>query len=216
MPVIFELRRMAPAFLVLLSASSFASPVSEPLSQRIESADLHAPDSRLAIQIAQAALPDGEVEQMQMTLNALGFHVGEADGVMGSRTRTALLAFQSAYGVPQTGMLDDPTRRALVRAQSGAMERLTSFEDIDAPRAVQAYHHNLLEEEIADVQTRLNSAGYDAGAPDGEVTDQMRQALADFQRDQGLPVSGLVGPDTWEALQLLPAQPAGSSAGIEF
>lgn len=145
MPIISDLRRMAPIILVLLPAPSFASPVSGPVPERIEPINAGALGSRPIIQIAQAAVPDGEVEQMQMTLNALGFDVGEADGVMGSRTRTALLAFQNAYGVPQTGMLDDPTRRALVRAQSGAMERLTSFEDIDAPRAVQAYHHNLLE-----------------------------------------------------------------------
>ncbi|MDX2317211.1 MAG: peptidoglycan-binding domain-containing protein [Hyphomicrobiaceae bacterium] len=39
----------------------------------------------------------------QTLLNKLGYKVGKADGVMGSRTRTAIRLFQSRYGLGETG-----------------------------------------------------------------------------------------------------------------
>ena len=39
----------------------------------------------------------------QTLLNKLGYKVGKADGIMGSRTRTAIRLFQSRYGLGETG-----------------------------------------------------------------------------------------------------------------
>ena len=39
----------------------------------------------------------------QTLLNTLGYNFGKADGVMGSRTRTAIRLFQSRYGLGETG-----------------------------------------------------------------------------------------------------------------
>jgi localization factor PodJL len=43
------------------------------------------------------------VTRAQTLLNKLGYKVGKADGVMGSRTRTAIRLFQSRYGLGETG-----------------------------------------------------------------------------------------------------------------
>ena len=43
------------------------------------------------------------VTRAQTLLNKLGYKVGKADGVMGSRTRTAIRLFQSRYGLSGTG-----------------------------------------------------------------------------------------------------------------
>lgn len=205
------LRQVATALFALTSAHAAAAP-----SDYFHAGSLSDQRHTSHVWLAQATGKSAEIKQMQMTLNALGFDVGEADGIMGSRTRSVLLGFQYMYGIPETGMLDDATRRALQRAQEGAMERHTPSEAIEAPRSVQAYHHNLLEGEIEDVQTWLNAAGYDAGEPTGEVNDQTRQALAAFQKDRGLPVSGLVGPETWDALEANSAPPASNDGRIEF
>ncbi|MEQ8347952.1 MAG: peptidoglycan-binding protein [Sneathiellaceae bacterium] len=45
-----------------------------------------------------------EVAELQGLLNGLGFEAGPADGVMGSRTRTAIAAFQEAAGLPADGV----------------------------------------------------------------------------------------------------------------
>jgi hypothetical protein len=54
-----------------------------------------------------------EIRQLQIALNEKGFNVGEPDGVMGSRTRQALIAFQRQQGFQATGQLDQQTLGAL-------------------------------------------------------------------------------------------------------
>lgn len=51
-------------------------------------------------------LSRGEVVEIQTRLNALGFEVGEPDGMAGPRTRSALRAFQKSVGMPADGYAD--------------------------------------------------------------------------------------------------------------
>jgi len=53
------------------------------------------------------------LRQAQERLNQLGYDAGTADGVMGSKTQSALRAFQSDYNLPATGRLDGATSHAL-------------------------------------------------------------------------------------------------------
>lgn len=54
---------------------------------------------------------------------------------------------------------------------------------------------------ITLLQTNLQNRGYYAGKVDGKFGPKTEQAVMDFQKDLGKPVSGSVGPKTWEALQ---------------
>lgn len=54
------------------------------------------------------------VRQVQRQLIALGFNPGPVDGDLGRRTETALLAYQRAYHLLETGRLDEVTFRSLV------------------------------------------------------------------------------------------------------
>ncbi len=40
--------------------------------------------------------------------------MGHVDGIFDAQTEAALLAYQEKYGLPQTGLLDETTRNALV------------------------------------------------------------------------------------------------------
>jgi membrane-bound lytic murein transglycosylase B len=71
-----------------------------------------APALRLPDAISQP-LRRQDVESAQRTLDGLGYDVGEADGVIGRRTRTALRAFQQRTGLPADGYLDQATLKAL-------------------------------------------------------------------------------------------------------
>lgn len=51
----------------------------------------------------------GDVRQLQARLQSAGFDVGEIDGIAGSQTFTALLAFQRRERLPATGQVDDLT-----------------------------------------------------------------------------------------------------------
>lgn len=70
-----------------------------------------------------------------------------------------------------------------------------------------AYTGRLLREgvepgnDIAQVQTRLKFLGYYDGVVDGIYGLLTRQAVVAFQRDQGLEPDGIVGPQTYSALQ---------------
>jgi membrane-bound lytic murein transglycosylase B len=57
-----------------------------------------------------------DVAAAQRALNALGHDVGAADGVVGSRTRAALRAFQLARGLPADGYPDPTTLETLNKA----------------------------------------------------------------------------------------------------
>lgn len=51
------------------------------------------------------------------------------------------------------------------------------------------------------VQSLLAKIGYDAGAIDGIFGQQTRQAVIEFQRDNGLTPDGIVGPSTWRLFE---------------
>jgi hypothetical protein len=68
-------------------------------------------------------LSQDEIRQLQITLNERGFNVGEPDGVLGARTRAALMQFQQREGLQRSGQIDQQTMTALginARGQQGA------------------------------------------------------------------------------------------------
>jgi peptidoglycan hydrolase-like protein with peptidoglycan-binding domain len=54
-----------------------------------------------------------QVRQAQKVLKEKGFDVGEVDGVLGPRTRKALIAFQRQRGLEPSGEIDQRTATAL-------------------------------------------------------------------------------------------------------
>jgi peptidoglycan hydrolase-like protein with peptidoglycan-binding domain len=62
-----------------------------------------------------------EIRQVQLMLNQKGFNIGEPDGVMGPRTKEALMAFQRREGFQASGQIDQQTMAAL--GMSGTMGR---------------------------------------------------------------------------------------------
>jgi hypothetical protein len=52
-------------------------------------------------------------KDLQALLNKLGFDAGPVDGLMGPKTRSALKAFQTEYGLRRTGRADSETMEVL-------------------------------------------------------------------------------------------------------
>lgn len=61
-------------------------------------------------------------------------------------------------------------------------------------------------EEVKELQARLQSLGYDPGAADGHFGYLTNDAVRAFQRDHGLRVDGVAGPQVWGALREGPLQ----------
>lgn len=55
-------------------------------------------------------------------------------------------------------------------------------------------------ERILDIQEMLNQLGYKVGKPDGKVGRGTREAIRDFQKEQGLKVTGRESEELWKKL----------------
>src|SRR5579875_938236 len=60
---------------------------------------------------------------------------------------------------------------------------------------------------VADIQHRLNSLGYDAGADNGIVDEKTAAAIRAFQREAGLPADGQPSPQLLQAIKTIGGQP---------
>ena len=52
-----------------------------------------------------------------------------------------------------------------------------------------------------DIQKALKGAGYYSGTADGKIGPDSREALRNFQRDNGLTPDGVCGRQTWDKLK---------------
>jgi hypothetical protein len=75
-----------------------------------------------------------------------------------------------------------------------------SYYDYDGP--IYTYGNLLPDQVIANAQGALQDAGYYFGPVTGSLSVEMRAALINFQRDQGLIVTGAIDEPTVEALGL--------------
>jgi Putative peptidoglycan binding domain len=78
---------------------------------------------------------------------------------------------------------------------------LQTYYDYDGP--IYTYGNLLPDEVIANVQTALQDAGYYFGQITGSLGVDTRAAIANFQRDYGLQITGAIDEDTVGALGLL-------------
>jgi hypothetical protein len=77
---------------------------------------------------------------------------------------------------------------------------VNSYYDYDGP--IYTYGDLLPDQVIANVQEALQDAGYYFGAVTGSLNVETRAALANFQRDYGLPITGAIDQPTIETLGL--------------
>jgi hypothetical protein len=77
---------------------------------------------------------------------------------------------------------------------------VNSYYDYDGP--IYTYGNLLPDQVIANVQEALQDAGYYFGAVTGSLNVETLAALANFQRDYGLPITGAIDQPTIETLGL--------------
>jgi hypothetical protein len=88
--------------------------IDEPIPGESKSATLMLNNGAETYQVGIGGLdPIEEVSGVQHRLGNLGFDCGGEEGEVGDATRKALLAFQRAEGLPETGEIDDATRAKL-------------------------------------------------------------------------------------------------------
>ncbi len=114
---------------------------------------------------------------------------GDAPGVFGPLTEQVLRAFQAQRGLWVDGVCGPQTWEALVEAGHRLGDRLL-------------YRRTpmIRGDDVADLQRRLGSLGFDTGRVDGIFGDQTASALSDFQRNVGVAVDAMLGRATLEEL----------------
>jgi len=116
-----------------------------------------------------------QVKSVQTALNARGFDAGPADGALGPRTRAAIRAFQVESGIAASGEIDAALLASLGIGTTTPTEPPTG--DVSATT-------------IAAIEGELVRRGYAAGTIDGVMDAQARSAIAFYQRDAGLEITG--------------------------
>lgn len=86
---------------------------------------------------------------------------------------------------------------------------------VPARAAEQAATGQLAPDIVRDIQRGLNQRGYGAGSVDGVFGESTRAAVAEFQRDNGLPGAGRVDERTLAALGVTGMAPEPETAVAE-
>ena len=135
-----------------------------------------------------------DVAEVRATLTKLGLLSDpQPSQVFDLPVEHAVRAFQQQRGLITDGIVGPATYRAL---------RDATFRLGDRPIAF-LMAQPVTGDDVFALQERLLELGYDAGRANGEFGQQTEQALRSFQRDYGLIIDGVCGPDTVRALRQL-------------
>lgn len=133
------------------------------------------------------------VRDIQDRLAALGFDTSpdpRADFAEG--TREAVARFQKAKGLEPDGIVGPDTWRVLYEAGYRLGDRLLFMR-----------RPMIRGEDVAELQSRLNSLGFDSGKVDGIFGPDTETAVIDFQHNRYLAEDGKVGPEVVTELHLV-------------
>ena len=141
--------------------------------------------------ITQLGSANDTVGMVQRALRSLGYFEGASDGVFGEETRAAVVRFQLANGLQQTGVVD---RSTLIRMIEGAPIAWQNFlaTCACAPGDSGAY--------VRLVQQTLANLGYFYGGITGTYGEMTTQAVVDFQATMSLPATGAADSATCNEL----------------
>jgi peptidoglycan hydrolase-like protein with peptidoglycan-binding domain len=145
-------------------------------------------------QPSPAPLTPDEIRELQGKLKAAGFNPGAIDGTIGRQTRSAIREYAEARAIPNA----DATRELLVRLKAEAPASVSpapiSSPSVSSAPVPQQFDNPtpdsaapLTPDEIRDLQSGLEAAGFNPGAIDGIIGRQTRSAVREYAEAQGIP-----------------------------
>ena len=140
--------------------------------------------------ILRKGLHGADVRELQKSLQSLSYSVGSIDGRFGSRTESAVRAFQSSVGIAADGLVGRETKAAI---------RGVARDDADS----EVLSIGSRGTGVRTLQRALVTNGFDPGPADGIFGPMTLTAVLSFQRYERLWVDGLVGPRTKSSLGML-------------
>lgn len=137
-----------------------------------------------------------EIRRILATLGLLDNTDPGAHDLMDERANTALRAFQQRRGLTIDGTVGPETWQALQAARWRLGDRTLGHNAT----------HQLIGDDVAELQRQLNEIGFNAGRADGHYGPTTATALKSFQRDMGLLADGVCGPQTLRSLRQIEAR----------
>ncbi len=133
------------------------------------------------------------VIDVQDRLRALGFPCGDdVYGTFADGTHMAVAEFQASRGLPSDGIVGPETWRSLVEAGYRLGDRML-------------YHRipMMRGDDVAELQARLNSLGFDTGKVNGIFGPDTLSGVLDFQHNRQMAEDGIAGVAVAEELRLV-------------
>ena len=125
-------------------------------------------------------------------------------------TENAVKVFQSQYGLEQNGIVDRTVWTALTELYNDALDNLPVEYSGNYAKLYPGYFltPGTSGDDVRDLQTYLSAIARNTGRIpnveiDGYYGDATRDAVYTFQRINGLPITGSVGPNTWRRIALV-------------
>ncbi len=155
-----------------------------------------------------------KVSQLQYILDVLALFYPEIpaveqDGYFGDGTRNAVVQMQKVFGLPETGVVDKVTWDVMYNAFKGAVDSTASESDKFLPK-LYPYPGTELRLDSRGNDVRLlqvyinqfarNYSGVDLIPVTGVFSAVTQNAVRQVQAFLGLPVDGIVGRQTWDAM----------------
>jgi N-acetylmuramoyl-L-alanine amidase len=132
--------------------------------------------------ILKAGSSGSQVSQLQTALKQQGYFYANVTGYYGSLTRDAVIRFQKDRGLAVDGIAGPQTFNALYGSSSTILKVGSSGS------------------QVSQLQTALKQQGYFYANVTGYYGSLTRDAVIRFQKDRGLAVDGIAGPQTFNAL----------------
>lgn len=137
-----------------------------------------------------------DVVALQQKLATAGFALAlSANGIFNASTAAAVADFQASRGLSVDGICGPHTWTAL-------QEAIWALGD----RNLFSSQPMLRGDDVAELQLRLGSMGFDAGRVDGIFGTDTAGAVEEFQLNSGLVADGVCGPETTAALLRMSAR----------
>lgn len=142
-----------------------------------------------------------EVRDRLVRLGLLSSNVSAAPDVFDDILLAALRYFQQSRGLTVDGLVGPQTFRRLEEARWGVGDRVLSFTP----------GHQIHGEDVAQLQQRLIELGFALDRVDGIFSRATDGAVREFQRNVGLDVDGICGPQFFRAYHRLARTISGGS-----
>jgi peptidoglycan hydrolase-like protein with peptidoglycan-binding domain len=123
------------------------------------------------------------VTRLQQRLRQLGYFNANPTGNFGQITKDAVIAFQRNYRISANGIVNRQTWNALMGS---------------SPTPARS---SLSTQQVKELQVRLRQLGYFNTDATGNIGPMTREAVIAFQRNNGLPVDGIVNAQVLDSVR---------------